>query len=60
MTKTQIRMSYLLNLARFLCITEIYNIQTLLTELYKIEKGLSLEIVTKIFARETEPRYNLR
>ena len=30
------------------------------TEFYKIKNGLSPEIFTGIFARETEPHYNLR
>ena len=36
------------------------NIQTLTTEFYKIKNGLSPELFTEIFARETESRYNLR
>ena len=36
------------------------NIQALATEFYKIKNGLSPEIFTGIFARETEPHYNLR
>ena len=36
------------------------NIQVLATEFYKIENGLSPELFTEIFARETESQYNLR
>ena len=34
--------------------------EVLATELYKIKNGLSLELFTEIFARETESHYNLR
>ena len=36
------------------------NIQALTTEFYKIKNGLSPELFTEIFARETESHYNLR
>ena len=36
------------------------NIQALATEFYKIKNGLSPELFTEIFARETESHYNLR
>ena len=36
------------------------NIQALATEFYKIKNGLSPELFTEIFARETESQYNLR
>ena len=36
------------------------NIQALTNELYKIKNGLSPELFTEIFARETESHYNLR
>ena len=36
------------------------NIQDLVTELYKIKNGLTLEIFTENFAREIESHYNLR
>ena len=36
------------------------NIQALATDFYKSKNGLSPEIFTEIFARETEPHYNLR
>ena len=36
------------------------NIQALATEFYKIKNGISPELFTKIFARETESHYNLR
>ena len=36
------------------------NIDALVTGFYKIENGLSPELFTEIFARETEPHYNLR
>ena len=36
------------------------NIQDLATEFYKIKNGLSPELFTEIFARETESHYNLR
>ena len=35
------------------------NIQALAIELYKIKNGLSPELITEIFARETESNYNL-
>ena len=36
------------------------NIQALATEFYKIKNGISPELFTEIFARETESHYNLR
>ena len=36
------------------------NIQAPATEFYKIKNGLSLELFTEIFARETGSHYNLR
>ena len=36
------------------------NIQALATEFYKIKNGLSPELFTEIFARETEFHYNVR
>ena len=36
------------------------NIKALATEFYKIKNGLSPELFTEIFARETESHYNLR
>ena len=35
------------------------NIQALATEFYKIKNGLSPDIFTEIFARQTESHYNL-
>ena len=36
------------------------NIQALATELYKIKNGLSPELITEIFDRETESHYKVR
>ena len=36
------------------------NIQVLATEFYKIKNGISPELFTEIFARETESQYSLR
>ena len=55
MTKTHLMNNCLLKMAH-----SLYILEALATEFYKIENGYWPELFTEIFARETEPHYNIR